>query len=54
MLNAELLGKKIRQGSQRMFVDVVKEDMHRVGVTEEDTGDIAHLSKLIKKVALFK
>lgn len=42
MLNAELPGRKIRQGSQRMFMDVVKKDMHRVGVTEEDTGDIAH------------
>lgn len=35
----ELPGKRKRGRSQRRFVDVVKEDMQRVGVTEEDARD---------------
>ena len=33
----ELPGKKKRRGPKRRFMDVVKEDMAEVEVTEEDT-----------------
>ena len=39
MLGMELPGKKKRGRPKRRFMDVVKEDMAEVEVTEEDTED---------------
>ena len=39
MLRMELPGKRKRGRPKRRFMDVVKEDMAEVGVTEEDTED---------------
>ena len=39
MLRMELPGKRKRGRPQRRFMDVVKEDMAEVEVTEEDTGE---------------
>ena len=39
MLMMELLGKRKRGRPERMFMDVVKEDMTEVEVTEEDAED---------------
>ena len=39
MLRMELPGKRKRGRPQRRFMDVVKEDMAEVEVTEEDTVD---------------
>ena len=39
MLRMELPGKRKRGRPKRMFMDVVKEDMTEVEVTEEDTFD---------------
>lgn len=38
MLNMEVPSKRKRGRPQRKFRDVVKEDMRRVDVTEEDAG----------------
>ena len=40
MLRMKLPGKRKRGRQKRRFMDVVKEDMAEVGVTEEDTEDI--------------
>ena len=40
MLRMKLPGKRKRGRPKRMFMDVVKEDMAQVEVTEEDTEDI--------------
>ena len=39
MLRMELPGKRKRGRLKRRFIDVVKEDIAEVGVTEEDTVD---------------
>ena len=39
MLRMELPGKRKRRRPKRRFMDVVKEDMTEVEVTEEDTED---------------
>ena len=39
MLKMELPGKRKRGRSNRMFMDVVKEDMAEVEVKEEDVDD---------------
>ena len=39
MLRIELLGKRKRGRPKKRFMDVVKEDMAEVEVTEEDTVD---------------
>ena len=39
MLRMELPGKRKRERPKRRFMDVVKEDMTQVEVTEEDTLD---------------
>ena len=39
MLRIELPGKRKRGRSKRRYIDVVKEDMAQVEVTEEDTED---------------
>ena len=39
MLRVELPGKRKRGRPKRRFIDVVKEDMAEVEVTEEDTED---------------
>ena len=39
MLRMELSGKRKRGRPKRRFMDVVKEDMAEVEVTEEDTED---------------
>ena len=39
MLRMELSGKRKRRRPKRRFMDVVKEDMAEVEVTEEDTED---------------
>ena len=39
MLRMELPGKRKRERPKRRFMDVVKEDMTEVEVTEEDTLD---------------
>lgn len=35
MLKTELPGKRERRRPQRRFIEVMKDDMHRVGVSEE-------------------
>lgn len=40
VLKMELRGRRKRGRAQRRFVDVVKQDMQRVGVTEEHAGII--------------
>lgn len=35
----ELLGKRKKDRMQRKFMDVMKEDMQKVDVTEENAGD---------------
>lgn len=39
MFNIELLGKRKRERPQGKFLDVVKEDMQRFGVTEKNARD---------------
>ena len=39
MLRMELPGNRKRRRPKRRFIDVVKEDMAEVEVTEEDTED---------------
>lgn len=39
MVNMELSGMKKGRRQQRSFKDVVKEDVQRFGVTEEDSRD---------------
>ena len=43
MLRMALPGKRKRGGPKRRFMDVVKEDMDEVEVTEEDTENIKQL-----------
>lgn len=38
MMRMEFSDRRKRERPQRRFMDVVKEDMQRVGVTEEDAG----------------
>lgn len=38
MLNMELLDRRKRRRPQRGLIDVVKEDIQTIGVTEEDEG----------------
>ena len=42
MLRMELPGKRKRGRPKRRFMDIVKEDMAEIEVTEEDTGDRNH------------
>ena len=48
MLRMELLGKRKRGRPKRRFMDVVKEDMAEVEVTEEDTVDRRNWRKKIR------
>ena len=47
MLRMELPGKRKRGRPKRRFMDVVKEDMAEVEVTEEDTVDRRNWRKKI-------
>ena len=48
MLRMELPGKRKRGRPKRRFMDVVKEDMAEVEVTEEDTVDRRNWRKKIR------
>ena len=48
MLRMELPGKRKRGRPKRRFMDVVKEDMTEVEVTEEDTVDRRNWRKKIR------
>ena len=48
MLMMELPGKRKRGRPKRRFMDVVKEDMAKVEVTEEDTVDINNWRRKIR------
>ena len=48
MLRMELSGKRKRGRPKRRFMDVVKEDMAEVEVTEEDTVDRRNWRKKIR------
>ena len=48
MLRMELPGKRKRGRPKRRFMDVVKEDMADVEVTEEDTVDRRNWRKKIR------
>ena len=48
MLRMELPGKRKRGRPKRRFMDVVKEDMAEVEVTEEDTEDRNHWRRKIR------
>ena len=48
MLRMELPGKRKRGRQKRRFMDVVKEDMAEVEVTEEDTVDRRNWRKKIR------
>ena len=49
MLRIELPGKRKRGRPKRRFMDVVKEDMAEVEVTEEDTVDRRNWRKKIHR-----
>lgn len=44
MLNMELPGRREERISQRKFVDIVKDNMQRAGVTETDDMNRVRLS----------
>lgn len=46
MVNMELSGMKKGRRQQRSFKDVVKEDVQRFGVTEEDSRDRGQRKKV--------
>lgn len=46
MVNMELSGMKKGRRQQRSFKDVVKEDVQRFGVTEEDSRDRGQRKRL--------
>ena len=48
MLRMELPGKRKRGRPKRRFMDVVKEDMAEIEVTEEDTVDRRNWRKKIR------
>ncbi|PME06485.1 hypothetical protein A8A06_13560 [Escherichia coli] len=48
MLKMELPGRRRRGRPQRRFMDVVKEDMQRVGVREEDARDRVRWRQMIR------
>lgn len=43
----ELPGRRIRARLQRRLMDVLKEDMEQVGMTEEDTSDEVRWRQMI-------
>lgn len=47
MLKMELPGRRIRARLQRRLMDVLKEDMEQVGMTEEDTSDEVRWRQMI-------
>lgn len=47
ILKMELPGRRIRARLQRRLMDVLKEDMEQVGMTEEDTSDEVRWRQMI-------